>query len=81
MLALSSNEFPLLPPAALATLAMPILLLSGRRTPAIHAEVFRNVSAAMPQARVARVDDAGHGVNRDQPEAFNRVALEFLRAT
>ena len=80
MLALSSNEFPLLPPAALAALPMPVLLMSGRQTPAIHAEVFRNVSAAMPQAAVAVVDGAGHGVSRDQPEAFNRLALEFLLA-
>ncbi len=81
MLALSSNEFPLLPPKALASLSMPILLISGRRTPIIHAEVFRNVCAAMPQALVALVEEAGHGVNRDQPEAFNRLALEFLQAT
>ena len=80
MLALSSNEFPLLPPAALAALPMPVLLVSGRQTPAIHAEVFRNVTAAMPKAQVAWVDGAGHGVSRDQPEAFNRLALDFLRA-
>jgi pimeloyl-ACP methyl ester carboxylesterase len=80
MLALSSNEFPLLPPAALAALPMPVLLVSGRQTPAIHAEVFRNVCAAMPQAAVATVDGAGHGVSRDQPEAFNRLALAFLLA-
>lgn len=81
MLALSSNEFPLLPPDQLAALPMPVLLLSGRQTPAIHAEVFRNVCAAMPQAAVAHVDGAGHGVSRDQPEAFNRLALQFLRST
>ena len=78
MLALSSNEFPLLPPDQLTALPMPVLLLSGRQTPAIHAEVFRNVCAAMPQATVAHVDGAGHGVSRDQPEAFNRLALQFL---
>ena len=78
MLALSSNEFPLLPPAALAALPMPVLLLSGRQTAPIHAEVFRNVCAAMPQAGVAVVDGAGHGVSRDQPDAFNRLALQFL---
>ncbi len=78
MLALSSNEFPLLPPAALAALPMPVLLLSGRDTAAIHAAVFDNVCAAMPRARVARVVGAGHSVNREQPEAFNRLALDFL---
>lgn len=78
MLALSENEFPLLPPPALASLAMPVLLVSGMDTPAIHAEVFRNVCAAMPQAQVARLPAAGHAVARDQPQLFNRLALEFL---
>ncbi len=79
-LALSSNEFPLLPPAALAALPMPVLLVSGQQTAAIHAEVFRNVCVAMPQARVAWVDGAGHGVSRDQPQAFNALALAFLQS-
>ena len=78
MLALSSNEFPLLPPADLAALPMPVLLVSGRLTPAIHAEVFRNVCAAMPQAQVAHIGGAGHGVPREQPSQFNALALAFL---
>jgi pimeloyl-ACP methyl ester carboxylesterase len=80
MLALSSNEFPLLNPSELAALPMPVLLLSGEETAPIHAEVFRNVCAAMPQAQVARVPQAGHGVSRDQPEHFNALALRFLAA-
>lgn len=78
MLALSSNEFPLLPPASLAALSCPVLLLSGQDTAPIHAEVFRNVCAAMPQASQVRVPGAGHPVARDQPETFNDVALKFL---
>jgi pimeloyl-ACP methyl ester carboxylesterase len=79
MLALSSNEFPLLPPTALAALPMPVLLVSGAETPAIHRETFRNVVAAMPQAAHAIVPGAGHAVARDQPLAFNALALDFLR--
>lgn len=78
MLALSTDEFPLLPPAALAALPMPVLLVRGARTAPIHAEVFANVARAMPQAAVAVIDDAGHPVARDQPARFNRVALRFL---
>lgn len=78
MLALSSNEFPLLPPAQLAALSMPVLLMSGQDTPPIHAHTFANVVAAMPQARVAVVPGAGHGVARDQPDRFNALALAFL---
>lgn len=80
MLALSSNEFPLLAPAALAALTMPVLLLSGEDTAAIHAHTFANVCGAMPQARVERVPGAGHSVSRDQPERFNTLALAFLAA-
>jgi len=78
MLALSSNEFPELPPAALAALPMPVLLVSGQQTPAIHAATFANVCAAMPQARVERVAGAGHAVAREQPQRFNALALGFL---
>lgn len=78
VLALLSNEFPLLPPAALAALPMPVLLVCGARTAPIHAEVFRNVCAAMPQAATARVAGAGHAVAREAPAAFNALALGFL---
>jgi pimeloyl-ACP methyl ester carboxylesterase len=78
MLALSSNEFPLLAPASLAALPMPVLLLRGEHTPAIHAEVFHNVAAAMPQAAVQTIAGSGHSVPQDQPAAFNAAALAFL---
>jgi pimeloyl-ACP methyl ester carboxylesterase len=81
MLALSSNEFPLLSPSALAALSCPVLLLSGQDTAAIHAEVFSNVCAAMPQAQHLKVPQAGHSVARDQPAVFNELALDFLRAS
>ena len=78
MLALSSDEFPWLSPDQLGNLAMPILLLSGRQTPDVHRAIFHNVCAAMPQARHAWIEGAGHGVTREQPDAFNQLALDFL---
>ena len=80
MLALSTDEFPLLAPDRLAALDMPVLLLSGERTAPVHREIFSNVCRAMPQAQAYRVPDAGHGVSREQPAVFNRIVLEFLRA-
>ena len=80
MLALSSDEFPLLSPQQLGQLAMPVLLLAGQQTQPVHRAIFENVCAAMPQARHAWVAGAGHGVTREQPEAFNRLALDFLLA-
>jgi pimeloyl-ACP methyl ester carboxylesterase len=78
MLALSSDKFPLLAPAALATLPMPVLLMSGADTPTVHREIFRNLCAVMPQARAVVVPGAGHGVSRDQAGSFNEVVGEFL---
>lgn len=81
MLALSSDEFPLLTPEQLAGLSMPVLLLAGRQTQPVHQAIFNNVCTAMPQARQAWVDGAGHGVTREQPDTFNRLALGFLGPT
>jgi pimeloyl-ACP methyl ester carboxylesterase len=79
MLALSTNEFPLLAPAQLGALSMPVLLMAGRNTPAIHAETFRNVCSAMPQAQVEWIDNAGHGTSGDNPARFNALVREFLQ--
>jgi pimeloyl-ACP methyl ester carboxylesterase len=78
MLALSSDEFPWLSPAQLSGLPMPVLLLAGRQTQPVHRVIFENVCAAMPQAQHGWVDGAGHGVTREQPDIFNRLALAFL---
>jgi len=80
MLALSSNEFPLIAPARLAALPMPVLLMRGQNTPAIHAETFANVCAAMPQARRETIEGAGHGTSGDNPARFNALVLDFLQA-
>lgn len=77
-LALSRDEFPWLPPEQLAALPMPVLLMAGERTPPIHAEIFRNVCAAMPQAERVLIAGAGHGTSRDNPAAFNARVLDFL---
>lgn len=79
MLALSSDEFPWLSPQQLHGLAMPVLLLAGRQTQPVHRAIFENVCTAMPQASHGWVDGAGHGVTREQPESFNRLALDFLQ--
>lgn len=79
MLTLSSDEFPMISPEALAGIPCPVLLLAGEHTPAIHASVFEAIGQAMPQARQCRVAAAGHSVARDNPDAFNRMALQFLK--
>lgn len=75
---LSSDEFPALDLDRLATSGIPMLLLSGERTPPIHELVFRALAQALPQAESRKVPGAGHGVARDAPAAFNALALDFL---
>ncbi len=79
MLALSTDEFPWIEPARLATLSMPVLLMSGVDTQPVHRAIFDNLCPAMPQAEVLRVPGAGHGVSRDQPAVFNTRVLDFLQ--
>ncbi|MBC5766338.1 alpha/beta fold hydrolase [Ramlibacter albus] len=78
MLALSTDEFPLLAPTQLAALPMPVLLISGENTPPVHREIFNNVVQAMPHARAVRVPGAGHGVSREQAAVFNELVLGFV---
>lgn len=76
--ALSSDEFPLLPREALAALPMPVLLVTGANTGPIFKAMMSGISRNMPQARMEVVEGAGHSVPQDQPEVFNRMALGFL---
>lgn len=78
MLTLSTDEFPMIEPADVRAIKVPVLLLAGEQTPAIHNEVFLNLCAGMPQARIARISSAGHGAARDNPVEFNRVTQSFL---
>lgn len=79
MLALSSDEFPLIEPEALAALPMPILLMSGADTAPVHAAIFAEVRRHLPpSAEVRIVEGCGHSVSRQKPEVFNRYVLTFL---
>lgn len=80
-LALSEDEFPLLDPAALAGLAMPVMLLSGMQTAPVHDAIFKAVAKAMPRAIARKVDGAGHSVSQQAPEAFNQLVLDFLQTS
>ncbi|MFM1948893.1 MAG: Esterase YbfF [Pseudomonadota bacterium] len=78
MIALSSDEFPLIEPTQLAALPMPVMLLSGLKTQAVHKAIFDNLVQAMPNAQAIRVAGAGHGVSREQADFFNETVKHFL---
>lgn len=78
MLTLSTDEFPMLDPQRVASLAMPILLLSGKNTQPILAAIFQTLRSVLGSAEAHIVDGSRHSVYREQPEIYNRLALDFL---
>jgi 2-succinyl-6-hydroxy-2,4-cyclohexadiene-1-carboxylate synthase len=62
---------------ALPTLAVPTLVIAGELDPIGRPRAER-VAAAIPAARLAVVDGAGHTPHDERPEAFRRLVDAFL---
>jgi 3-oxoadipate enol-lactonase len=66
-----------LPP--LEAVHVPVLVTLGDGEMALVARMIRAWPERNPQVLIEQVEDAGHLANQDNPEAFNRILLEFLR--
>lgn len=65
-------------PAALEALGVPTVVITGAESePAPHA-IADLVAERIPGASQAEIDRAGHAVQAEQPDAFNRLLLGFL---
>lgn len=60
----------------LPRLRMPVLLIGGDRDPAL--EPMKTMHRRVKGSKLVVLSPASHFANRDQPEAWNRAALEFL---
>lgn len=56
----------------------PVLMVAGRGSQVWPCEHAAAAVADNPHGRAVVIEDAGHTVNLDQPDAFNAVLLEFL---
>jgi esterase len=74
----SAEPFPNLPKDRVRQLRMPVLVIQGANTDALHAMVTEEVASVFPNASRATIPDAGHGSPRQNPQAFNAAVLEFL---
>ena len=63
----------------LATADVPTLLIAGALD-AKYAALTRHMAQAMPRAQLEIVEDAGHAVHLERPDAFARLVAEFLDA-
>ncbi len=78
MLARSSDPYPDISRASLRRLRMPVLVITGERTIAIHRRIDEELSRIIPRARSATIPAAGHGSPRENPRAFTEVVEKFL---
>jgi pimeloyl-ACP methyl ester carboxylesterase len=74
----AADPFPDLSRRAVANLALPILLLNGQCSSALHLSVMEELAREMPRARRAIIPGAGHACAVDNPAAFNAAVLAFL---
>lgn len=63
----------------LAEMDVPVLLVWGREDKAIPLRCGHEMHRILRGSRLEILDDAGHVPNFERAEAFNRLALDFLR--
>lgn len=56
---------------------VPVLVLEGR-SPGNRFPEHPEILKFLPQGKMLVLDDCGHMLNMEQPEAFNRAVLEFI---
>jgi pimeloyl-ACP methyl ester carboxylesterase len=61
-----------------AAIRRPTLIVAGGRDQTVSLAAKAWLAATIPGARLAVVPDSGHATPWDQPQAFNRLLLEFL---
>jgi pimeloyl-ACP methyl ester carboxylesterase len=62
----------------LKELSMPVLVVTGAEDTTVPPRVQEEMAKAIPGARHVIVEGSGHGIIADNPEAFNRILVEFL---
>ena len=66
--------------ALLAGVTVPTLVVGGEEDVVTPPKTLRALAGAIPEARLALLDRAGHASAWEQPDAFARALLEFLAA-
>ena len=56
----------------------PVLLVTGDKSPNLYGMMHAALQPCLKRQRKATIRNASHGMNRENPEVFNVVVLEFL---
>lgn len=62
----------------LAKIPVPVLILDGERETPWRRHIARKLADELPDAKLRIIPGAGHLVNMENPDAFNKAILEFL---
>ena len=81
MMARSQDPYPDISRVSLRRLRMPVLVITGEKTIAIHRRIDEELSRLIPRARSATIPAAGHGSPRENPGAFTEVVHAFLTSS
>jgi pimeloyl-ACP methyl ester carboxylesterase len=74
----SSDPFPNLSKDVVRLLRVPVLIVRGAETDELHRLVTEELGRVLPRAERTIIPNAGHGSQRQNPEAFNRAVSAFL---
>lgn len=61
----------------LASVDIPALLVTGRDSPSFLTGLTDRLESILPRCRRATIEHASHFMHEDNPDAFNRVVVEF----
>jgi pimeloyl-ACP methyl ester carboxylesterase len=64
--------------SVLGQIRAPTLVVHGECDRVVPLSTARELSAAIPGARLVVIPDAGHVANQEQPDAFNAAVRDFL---
>lgn len=78
-LATSTDPFPYMPKREVRRLLVPVLLIAGEHAAAIHRLANRALAGVLQNVQQAAIQGASHGSPRENPKAFNRAVLRFLK--
>ncbi len=65
--------------AQLGSIAIPTLVVCGDEDKMTPPDMSRVIADAIPGAKLAIIEGAGHYAMREKPEAFNRALADFVR--
>lgn len=63
----------------LGEISQPVLLVHGSRDAGVPVKYARRAADRLPAARLEVFEGAGHWTQRDEPEWFHQLLIEFLK--